>query len=168
VRLLEFVEQHDRERSFADAVRQRLVLVGRARLPDDLAQRLWRLELAHVETNEPFRRPEQKLRQRFRQFRLASAGGTCKQEDRDWLRRIRQARLQHRNPIDDGVDRFVLTDHARTEIPSQRPQIDPLAIVEDLRRHAGQLRDGGEDVRPCDSRRVVCDRPPCRQLEQIQ
>jgi hypothetical protein len=98
VRLLELVEQDDRERLLADAVDDR-VRAGLAALADDLAVGVRGLELAHVQPRHPVGRAEQEAGERLGQLRLAGAGRAGEQEDADRAVEVRQPGLQHRDAV---------------------------------------------------------------------
>ena len=67
------------------------------------------------------------------------AGRPGEQKHGDRPAGIGQAGLEHRDPVDDGLDGLVLADDARAKKRADRGEIDPLAIVEHQLRHAGEL-----------------------------
>ena len=62
------------------------------------------LEFAHVETDEPLGGAEQELGQCFCDLRLSGPSRADEQEDAEWAGRVADARLDHRDAFDDGVD----------------------------------------------------------------
>jgi len=118
VRLLELVQQHDRERVAPDGRDQRGALGLLERVSQQSLQAVRRLELAHVQADEAVGRTEEELRERLRQLRLAGTGRADEEEDAEWPGRVRQAGLDERDPFDEAVDRFRLAhDPAREEGP---------------------------------------------------
>ena len=58
VRFLELVEKQNGEWLLADAIDQRVGVGERGRVPEDLADRVMGLELAHIEPDHPLDRAE--------------------------------------------------------------------------------------------------------------
>ncbi len=128
VRFLELVEQHDRERLLADAVRQRLRFAGIAESPRILrvAPSAW--ILAHVADCTQLARRSRTgtAASVFASCVLPVPAGPAKRKTAIGLAGIGETGLEHRDAIDDGVDGFVLAAHARgAELP-RRLQVDAL------------------------------------------
>jgi len=147
VRLLELVQQDDRERLFAEPLDQRVGHRIAPALADDLGHRLRRLELAHVQAHQPIRRAEQEAGQGLGQLGLAGARRAGEQEDADRLGRVGQPGLEHGDAVDHGGDGLVLSHHPRGEIGADGGKVDRRAVVEDVGGKAGHLRHGLGDQR---------------------
>ena len=142
VRLLELVEQHDREGVLAQRRDEAGGGgVGAGALGEQPLEALRRLELAHVEPHEPRLRAEHRLGERLGELRLAGPGGADEEEDAERAARIREPRLEQRDALDQAVDCLGLSQHPRRERLAQRVDVDRLAWVEQLERHRGR---GGE------------------------
>jgi hypothetical protein len=145
VGLLDLVEQHDRERRAADRVEEPGGLGGSGGREQPL-EALRGLELAHVEPDEASRGAEQVLRQRLGQLRLAGAGRADEEEDPERPGRVHEPRLDHRDALDERAHRVRLAHHALREEGGDLGEVESAALVEDVEREAGQLRDGGQQV----------------------
>ena len=109
-----------------------------------------RLELAHVEPDEPIRRAEEELRERLRDLRLAGAGGADEEEDAERAARVGEAGLDHRDPLDETVDRL--------RLPSTR-SLEEGAHVLEVKR-SGRVEKGERQPRAAAS--VARTSPPSR------
>ncbi len=139
MRLLEFIEQHHRERLLADAIDQRVGLRLFAAVAQDAHQRMRLLELAHVEADHPIGRAEQEFGERLGHFGLAGAGGAGEQEHADRPMRIGESGLEHGDAIDQALHRDWLTHHARGEVFAQARRLQSFAIVDDAAGQPGEL-----------------------------
>ena len=119
MRLLDFVEQHDR-------VRVPLHLLGEltalfvpdiaGRRADQLRDRVLLHVLRHVEADQRVVAAEQEIGQRSRQFGLADAGRTEEHEAADRPVRILQAGARAPDRAGDRRDRLLLADHAAVQL----------------------------------------------------
>src|SRR5260370_41091606 len=115
MRLLDFIQQDDRIRRAADALRQLAAFFvphvpwGRA---DQLRDGVLLHELRHVETNERFLRTEEKFRQTPRHFGLAHAGRPEEEEAAHWTQRRLEPRAAPANRASQRGDGLVLADDA--------------------------------------------------------
>src|SRR5215470_1977242 len=94
MRLLELVEQYDRERLLAHAADQRVGLARHA-AAEDVGSRLGRLKLAHVEPDHALGRAEQILGRGLGELGLAGTGRAGKQKDTDRPAWIVEAGFEH-------------------------------------------------------------------------
>ncbi len=139
VGLFEFIQQHHRERLFADAVDQRLH-PGFASLAENLGGGIHSLELAHVQSQHAIGRAEQELGQCLGQLRLAGPRGPREQKNANWLTRIDKAGLQHGDTVDQGADGLVLSHHALREEGSHQGHVHASPNIQDRGRKPGDLR----------------------------
>src|SRR6202171_6096152 len=115
MRLLDFIQQDDRVRSPADALRQ-LPAFFVAHVPwrrtDQLRDGVLLHELRHVEANQRLFRTKQKLRQPPGDFRLADAGRPQEEEAAYRAQRRLETRAAAANGASQRGDGLVLADDA--------------------------------------------------------
>ena len=94
--------------------------------------------------------------------------GPAKRKTATGLVAIGEPGLQHGHAIDDGIDGFVLANHACAEETAQLGEVHTLAVVEYLLRHASQLRHRSEHVGARDAAGVLREGALHRELQQIE
>ena len=118
----------------------------RVRVAEEPLEALGCLVLAHVESDQPVRGAEEELRQRFRDLRLAGAGGADEEEDAERAARIGEAGLDEGDPVDEAFDRLRLAEHAALEERAHVLEAKRSGGVENGQRQPRQRRERGEDV----------------------
>ena len=116
VRLLELVEQEHGERLLADLGDQRRRLRLGRRVAEEPVEALGRLVLAHVEPDEPILGAEHEGAEGLRDLGLAGSGRSDEQEHAERPRGIGEPRLHERDPVDEALDRFGLSEDAGVEV----------------------------------------------------
>ncbi len=104
------------------------------------------LVLRHVDANHRALVVEQILGQRARQLGLADAGRAEEDERADRAIRIGEARTRAQHRFGDGVDGFVLPDHALVQLLFEVQQLLLLALEQLGDGNAGPARDHARDV----------------------
>ena len=106
-----------------------------------------RSRLSHVwnsvmsSRDEAFLRAEEVFGKGLGELRLAGAGGADEEEDAERAGRIREARLDHRDALDEALDRLRLTENPPLEELLHRAEIERRPVVQDVERQPGR---GGE------------------------
>ena len=158
MRLLDFVEQHDRVRPAPHSLGQRARIfvadVSRRRADQPRHGELLHV-LAHVDADQRIAIGEQELRQRARQLRLTDAGRTAEDEAADRPLRILQARAAAPDRAADRLDRFVLADHPLVQLVLHVDQALGLGLTQARNRNASPTAHDEADI-------VFVDRRPVR------
>ncbi len=145
--LVELVEQHDRERVLANRGHERCSVRVDARVGEQAIEAVGALELAHVEADEPLGGPEQELGQCFRDLRLPGPRRADEQEDAEWAGRVGDARLDHRDAFDDGVDGLFLSQDAASEELARVPEMQWNRGVEHQQWQSARSTECSHEVR---------------------
>ena len=115
VGLFEFVEKNDGKRLLTNLVDEGGARRMRVVVPQNAAGGAGGVELAHVQANHLVLRAEQELRQRLGDLRFPRPCRTGKQENSLRTARIGQSGLDHRDSLDETLDRFRLTEDSLVE-----------------------------------------------------
>ena len=144
---VELVEQDDRERVLADRGHERSSVRVDARVGEQTIEAVRALEFAHVETDEPLGGAEQELGQCFCDLRLSGPSRADEQEDAEWAGRVADARLDHRDAFDDGVDGLLLSQDAASEELARVLESQWNRGVEHQQWQSARSAEGSDEVR---------------------
>src|SRR5712691_438228 len=154
VRLLDFVQQHDRVGRALHTLGQLAALfvahVSRRRA-DQLRDRVLFHEFGHVEANQRLLSAEHKLGQGAGNFGLAKAGGSEEQERADRPVRALQACAATADGAGQRADGFVLRDDALVQLFFNTQQLLSFFFLDRSYRNAGPARYHVLDVLPTDN-----------------
>src|SRR5260370_7488144 len=151
MRLLDFIQQDDRIRRAADALRQLAAFLvthvawGRA---NQFRDGVLLHELRHVEANERFLRTEEKFRQAPRHFGLAYAGRPEEEEAAHWTQGRLEPRAAPANGASQCRDGLVLADHALVQFRLDAQQLLLLVLFDGVDADARPARNDFFDVFP--------------------
>ena len=147
--------RHDAERVAADGGDQPRAPPADLRVGEEPLQRLRRLELAHVEPDEPLGRAEQEPGERLCDLRLARAGRTEEEEDAERPTGIREPRLDHRDPLDDAGHGVRLLQDALVEERADVLEVQRRRRIEEGEGQPGRRGERGEHVAPVEPREAL-------------
>src|SRR5579864_7948745 len=149
MRLLDFVEQHDRVGSALHTLGELSALfvahVSRRRT-DQLRDRVLLHELRHIEADQGLFGAEHELRQGARDFSLADAGRSEEQERADGTVWILQAGTRAADGAGQGADRLVLRDDPLVQLFFNAEQLLRLFFFDRRNRNAGPARNDIFDI----------------------
>src|SRR5690349_21710434 len=117
MRLLDLVEEHDRERLFAYARRE--LTVARVRAANEALRGPRIGVLAHVEAHEALLRAEQQMREAARELGLADAGRSDEEERRERFVGGLELRLDRAQRLGDATHGELLPDEARAQLADE-------------------------------------------------
>src|SRR5437773_1862974 len=141
--LLDFIQQDDGVRRPADALGQ-LTAFFVAHIPrrraDELRDGVLFHELRHVETNQRFLRPKQKLGQAARDFRFSNAGGPQEKEASHGPHGRLESGAAAANGASERGDGLVLTNDALVQFRLDAQQLLLLVFLDGSDSNAGRAR----------------------------